>query len=260
MVFARKKTPCARERVGLFLKEVLRLGNLAPALAGKAEAVQQQHPLFPQQQCQYLSTPCKKRAHAERTGSAACRRSGAPWRDCSRQLLRVGARPQQAHELAATATHPAQRQAGDAWHSPALLGRQDRRAGQPHSQQRAGSGCCAPEGLQRLAALQTQELDVMRIVALNLRGCQRRRGALWPLSGQGRVPLSASQAERTVSVPMCTRSGHQVALPSMCPHVHSQGTSPELPPPDSHKAPVTAAAFCLNSLCYLIQELHLIER
>lgn len=99
-----------------------------------------------------------------------------------------------------------------------------------------------------------------RMVAVNPLGCQRRRGALWPLCGQRRVPLSASQAEGTVSVPMCTRSGHQVALPSMCPRVHIRGTSPELPPPDSHKAPVTAAAFCLNSLCYLIQELHLIER
>lgn len=89
---------------------------------------------------------------------------------------------------------------------------------------------------------------------------QRRRAVLRPLGGQCRALLGTSQAEGAVSVPTCTVFGHQAALPALCPRGRVRGSSPELPPPDSYKAPVTAAAFCINSSCHFIQELHLIER
>ncbi|KAK4808182.1 hypothetical protein QYF61_001214 [Mycteria americana] len=63
MVFAKKKNQHERERVGLFLKEVSRLGNLAPVLPGKQK-------------------PCNSSIHCSPSSGAStrqCYRLGEEW-------------------------------------------------------------------------------------------------------------------------------------------------------------------------------------
>lgn len=109
----------------------------------------------------------------------------------------VSSRPAacQARQLAATATHPARRRAGDSWHSKTRLRRQDGSTGQPCSPRRAGTGCCAPEGLQRLAALRSRELDALRMAAVNLPGVLAQACRLCGCS-VGRAGCPSAQARQ----------------------------------------------------------------
>lgn len=93
--------------------------------------------------------------------------------------------------------------------------------------------------------------------------------ATW-VPAQAGSPAAAPRAEQGVPrhKELSEFPGAQdVAIEQLCPPcAHASApegallSCPELPPPHSYKPPISAAAFCFNSLCYLIQELHLIER